>query len=81
VLKVITQQRSDEVIAVIVAGLEAQRQRVARGLTRGGQQLGAQLRGQEFVGFALVHQQRQLFAQACRDQRWVNTVNSLAFLL
>jgi len=69
VLKVITQERGDEVIAVVVAGLHAQRQRVACGLARGGQQLGAQLRGQKFVGFALVHQQGQLFAQARRDQR------------
>ncbi len=64
VIKVITQERGDEVIAVVVAGLHAQRQRVACGLARGGQQLGAQLRGQKFVGFALVHQQGQLFAQA-----------------
>jgi len=36
VFKVITQERGDEVIAVVVAGLHAQRQGVARGLARGG---------------------------------------------
>jgi hypothetical protein len=64
VLKVITQKRGDEVIAVVVARLQAQRQRVFGGGACGLQQVGAELGGQKFVGFALVHQQRQLFAQA-----------------
>jgi hypothetical protein len=64
VIKVITQERGDEVIAVVVARLQAQGQWVIGGGARGLQQLGVQLAGQEFVGFALVHQQGQLFAQA-----------------
>ncbi len=63
VLKVIPQKRGDEVIAVVVARLQAQGQRVMGGVTRGLQQLGAQLAGQVFVGLALVHQQVQPFRE------------------
>lgn len=52
---VLADETGDEVIAVVVAGLQAQGERMPGGLGRGAQQLGTQLGLQEVVGVALVH--------------------------
>ena len=44
----------DEVVAVVVAGMPAQRQRLAGGCAGGFKQVGVELVGQELVGLALV---------------------------
>ena len=50
----IADEAGDEVIAVVVAGLHAQDQRVAMHRARLAEQFRAQLGSQEFVGVALV---------------------------
>ena len=55
--QVVGHEGGDEVVAVVVAGLEPQRQRLARGGAGGLQPLGAELGGQEGVGLALVDQE------------------------
>src|SRR5690606_32221354 len=59
---VLADEAGDEVVAVVIAGLHAQGQRMARRVGRGLQQLRAQLALEELVVAALVHQQRQLLA-------------------
>ena len=61
--EVVTDETGDEVIAVVVAGLHPQRQRMPGFVARPAQALGLQLDGQELVGLALVDQQRQAFAR------------------
>ena len=55
--QVVGHEGGDEVVAVVVAGLEPQRQRLARDGADGLQPLGAELGGQEGVGLALVDQE------------------------
>src|SRR5699024_8551815 len=57
---VVADEAGDEVVAVVVAGLHAQLQRMAGVLRRLAQQFGLQLSLQELVGVALVDQHRQL---------------------
>ena len=67
VCDVLTNEAFDEVIAVVIAGLQAQFQRMARFSTRSLQQLRLQLVGEEFIGIALVHQQRQALDRFCNQ--------------
>src|SRR5690606_9409815 len=55
---VLADEAGDEVVAVVVAGLHAQGQRVAGGFAGLAQQLGPQFALEELVVRALVHQQR-----------------------
>src|SRR5690606_30004111 len=61
---VLADEAGDEVVAVVVARLHAQFQRMAGGLAGLAQQFRAQLALEELVGVALVHQQRQLLLRA-----------------
>jgi hypothetical protein len=54
--QVVFDEALDEVVAVVVAGVAAQRQRLADRGAGGFEQVGMQLLGQEFVGQALVDQ-------------------------
>ena len=65
---VLTDKAFDEVVAVVVARLQAQLQWVACGSTGGLQQFRLQLVGEEFIGIALVHQQGQAL-DGIGDQR------------
>jgi hypothetical protein len=59
VAQVVFDKAGDEVVAVVVAGVPAQDQRLA-GIAAGGfSTMRVQLLGQELVGLALVHQQRR----------------------
>ena len=62
--QVLVDEAGDEVVAVVVTRLQAQRERVAGGGASGAQGLGAELFGEKTVGFALVHQQWQALAGA-----------------
>ena len=64
---VLADETGDEVVAVVVARAQVQRERVADLFARGFQQLGLQL-GQEFIVRTLVDQDRQAFLGA-RNQR------------
>ena len=64
---VLAHEAGDEVIAVVVARAQVQRERVANLFAGGFQQLGLEL-GQEFVVRALVDQDRQALLRA-GDQR------------
>ncbi len=66
--QMVVHEAGDEVIAVVVTGLSAQRQRDARFGASLLEQFGAQLRREELVGVADIHQQvRDLCAVV--DQR------------
>ena len=56
-------KRGNKVIAVVVTGLDAQLQRMARRLASCLQQLRAQLRVEKLIRTALVNQQRQTLAR------------------
>ena len=66
--QVILDERADEEIAVVIAGLHAQRQRMTRRLRCGDQRLRLQLRLQEAVAVTLVDQDRQTLLRLA-DQR------------
>src|SRR5690606_11452876 len=65
---VVGDERGDKEIAVVIAGVQAQRQRMLGGLAGGLQQFRLELVGQEVVVLALVHQDVQLFL-GLRNQR------------
>lgn len=54
VAQVVVHEALDEVVAVVVARVAAQRERLAHGRAGGLEQVRVQLLGQEFVGQALV---------------------------
>ena len=54
---VLADETGDEVVAVIKAGVHAQGQRVAGGITGRTQHVRAQLRGKKFIGRTLINQQ------------------------
>ena len=59
-------EAGDEIIAVVVARLNPQRQRDARRVARGAEQLGAELFVEERIGIADIDEQ---FARACAVRR------------
>ena len=56
--EVIGEEARDEIVAVVVARLASQRERMAGGLARIREQSGPQLGGEEFVRLALVDEER-----------------------
>ena len=54
----IIHEATDEVVAMVVAGMPAQRQRLSDRCAGGFKQMGVKLLGQKLVGQALVDQQR-----------------------
>src|SRR5262245_53710147 len=67
-VQMVAHESGDEIVAVVVAGLTAQRQRDVRSRTGSLQQLRAQLLGQELVGIAIIDQEARIFG-AVFDQR------------
>jgi hypothetical protein len=68
---VLADEAGDEVVAVVVARLHAQLSADAGGVAGGLQQFGRSWLGEEFVGIALVDQQRQ--ALRCLPKRSART--------
>jgi hypothetical protein len=65
--QVVFDEGLDEVIAMVVARLHAQMERLARFLTGGLESLGLQLLGQEAVRFALVDKDATVEASTVTD--------------
>ena len=68
-LQVLADEAGDEVVAVVVARLHPQRQRMTCQLAARAK-LRLELGGKEFVGIALIDQQRQLLRQPRQSTRW-----------